>query len=68
MEWNLGPPINRRTKPALDRNALSGEVGLSIVAIIPAYDPPELLIGLMRELRRRAPWPVIVIDDGLDLG
>lgn len=37
-----------------------------IVAIIPAYDPPELLIGLMRELRRRAPWPVIVIDDGSD--
>ena len=37
---------------------------MSIVAIIPAYDPPDLLIGLVRELRCRVQWPIIVINDG----
>jgi glycosyltransferase involved in cell wall biosynthesis len=40
---------------------------LSIVAIIPAYNPPEVLIGLVQELRCRAEWPIIVINDGSNI-
>jgi glycosyltransferase involved in cell wall biosynthesis len=37
---------------------------LSIVAIIPAYNPPKLLVGFVQELRCRVQWPIIVVDDG----
>ena len=37
---------------------------MSIVAIIPAYNPPKLLVGLVEELRCRVQWPIIVINDG----
>jgi len=32
--------------------------------IIPAYCPDERLIQLVRELKDKAGWPVVVVDDG----
>lgn len=39
------------------------------VVLIPAYQPPDALADLVRELRRRSPGsPVVVVDDGSGVG
>ena len=36
----------------------------SIVFLIPSYQPRDMLIGLLEELRRASSAPIVVVDDG----
>ena len=38
------------------------------VVIIPAYNPPEILVDLVEQVLKRADWRVVVVDDGTRSG
>ena len=43
---------------------LRNEYGKNPVIIIPAYRPDERLLNLIYEIRKRANFPIVIIDDG----
>jgi putative flippase GtrA len=40
----------------------------SIAFLIPSYQPADILLGLLEELRRASPAPIVIVDDGSGAG